>query len=114
MPTIKSKASAKRSTAKRSSSPARSSSSRSRTASMERVSAKDAVHDVLKVAGKPLATPEIVTAVLATEGVALKGKTPAATIAAVLSVENGKADGLFVRVEKGTYDLRERQASAAA
>ena len=38
----------------------------------------------------------------------LAGKTPVATIAAMLAVENRKPDGLFVRVAPGTYTLRER------
>lgn len=97
-------------TAKRSSTARRSSPA----AAMSHVSAKDAVRDVLQKAGKPLPTAEIVSGVLATEGVVLKGKTPAATIAAILSVENGKEAGMFVRVEKGTYDLRERQGGASA
>jgi len=41
-------------------------------------------------------------------GVRLAGKTPGATIAAMLAVENQKPDGLFVRTAPGTYTLRER------
>jgi hypothetical protein len=76
-------------------------------AAMNRVSAKDATTAVLKAAEGPMSVAEIAEKVLATDGVRLAGKTPAATIAAILSVENKKADGLFVRVEKGKYALRE-------
>lgn len=103
----------KRSSSASGSATARSSRS-SAAAAMQHVSAKDAVRDVLKAAGKPLATADIVKGVLAHNGVELKGKTPAATIAAILSVENAKENGLFVRVEKGTYDLRDRKGTADA
>jgi hypothetical protein len=43
--------------------------------------------------------------VLATPGVRLKGATPAATIQAMLAVENKKG-GIFERVEPGVYRLR--------
>lgn len=71
-----------------------------------KVSAKAAAVDVLKKARKPLPTSEIVERVLKTPGVKLGGKTPAATIAAILAVENGKPDGLFRRTAPGTYTLR--------
>lgn len=79
----------------------------SASAAMNRVSAKDATTAVLKAAEGPLSVAEIAEKVLATDGVKLDGKTPAATIAAILSVENKKPEGLFVRVEKGKYALRE-------
>ncbi len=69
------------------------------------VSAKQAIVKVLK-RESPLATKVIVERVLATRGVKLKGATPAATIAAILSTENKKADGLFVRTDPGMYALR--------
>lgn len=70
------------------------------------LSAKQAIQKVLKREGAPLATKVIVERVLATRGVSLKGATPAATIAAILSTENKKADGLFVRTDPGMYALR--------
>lgn len=73
----------------------------------KRLSAKDAAVRVLKREGGPLKATVIAERVLATKGVKLAGKTPAATIAAMLSVENQKSDGLFVRTEPGTYALRE-------
>jgi HB1/ASXL restriction endonuclease-like protein with HTH domain len=74
----------------------------------KKVPAKQAAVDVLKKNGGPLHVDELVKRVLDTKGVKLGGKTPGATIAAMLAVENKKADGLFVRTDKATYDLRER------
>lgn len=76
------------------------------SATPKRVSAKDAIGRVLKKADGPMKTKDIVEAVLATKGIALNGATPAATIAAILSTENKKSDGLVVRTEPGTYALR--------
>jgi hypothetical protein len=70
--------------------------------------AKQAAVEVLGRAGEPLKSAEIAGRVLEVRGVSLAGKTPAATVAAMLAVENKKADGLFVRVAPGTYALRER------
>jgi hypothetical protein len=70
--------------------------------------ARQAAVEVLGRAGEPLKSAEIARRVLEVEGVRLAGKTPAATIAAMLAVENKKPDGLFVRVAPGTYTLRER------
>jgi hypothetical protein len=81
--------------------------------SASKICAKDAARAVLAKADGPLTTGQIVEGVLATEGVALGGKTPKATIAAILSVENSKPDGLFQRVEKGTYALRPAVAAAS-
>ena len=70
------------------------------------MAAKAAAVEVLRGAGEPLKTAEIVARVLKTPGVELKGKTPHATIAATLAVENKKS-GLFARTAPGTYTLRE-------
>jgi hypothetical protein len=70
------------------------------------VSAKQATIQVLKRAGGPLKTDEIAKRVLRTKGVVLAGKTPTATIGAMLAVESKKTDGLFVRTDKATYGLR--------
>ena len=69
--------------------------------------ARQAAAEVLRQASGPLKTAEIVDRVLKTPGRKLAGKTPAATIAAILATENQKADGLFVRTTPGTYTLRE-------
>ena len=68
--------------------------------------ARQAAVEALTQAGEPLKTAEIVERVLKTPGVKLAGKTPAATIAAILAIENAKPDGLFVRTAPGTYTLR--------
>jgi hypothetical protein len=52
-----------------------------------------------------LKTSDIVTRVLAHPGVRLEGKTPAATIAAMLAVSEKKG-GPFRRTAPGTYTLR--------
>ena len=70
--------------------------------------ARQAAVEVLGRAGEPLKSAEIASRVLEVKGVRLVGKTPAATVAAMLAVENRKPDGLFVRVAPGTYTLRER------
>ena len=63
---------------------------------------------MLRRAGEPLKSAEIARRVLDLKDVRLAGKTPAATVAAMLAVENKKPDGLFVRTAPGTYALRER------
>lgn len=79
-----------------------------------KTSAKQAAVQVLKRAHGPLHVKEIAERVMKMDDVSgLKGKTPEATIAAMLSVENGKKDGLFKRVEKGTYELREQKPSSS-
>lgn len=80
----------------------------------KRVTAKSAAVDVLRRAHGPLHQTEIASRVLATTGVKLKGKTPAATIASMLSTENSKPDGLFKRVDKATYELHRKNAEKAA
>ena len=67
--------------------------------------AKQVVIDVLRKAGEPLHAKEIAKRVLATGRCAgLKGKTPEATITAMLAV-GSKPSGPFTRVDKGTYTL---------
>jgi hypothetical protein len=70
--------------------------------------AKQAAVEVLRVAGEPLTSAEVARHVLEMNGVRLAGKTPEATVAAMLAVENKKPDGLFVRVAPGTCTLRDR------
>jgi HB1, ASXL, restriction endonuclease HTH domain len=67
---------------------------------------EQAAIEVLRSASKPLKAAEIARRVLDVTNVRLERKTPAATVAAVLAVENGKPDGLFVRVVPRTYALR--------
>jgi hypothetical protein len=77
--------------------------------STKKVSAREAAAQVLRRAGKPLKTAEIVEQVLKTKGAKLGGRTPAARIAAILAVENKKPDGLFRRTAPGTYTLRKKR-----
>jgi hypothetical protein len=68
-------------------------------------SAKQVAIDVLRSARKPLHTKEITKRVIDSGRCSgLKGKTPEATIAAMLAV-GSKAGGPFKRVDKGTYAL---------
>ena len=67
--------------------------------------AKQVAIDILRKAGQPLHANEIAKRVLASGRCAgLKGKTPEATISAMLAV-GSKPGGPFTRVEKGTYTL---------
>jgi HB1, ASXL, restriction endonuclease HTH domain len=68
-------------------------------------SAKQVAIDVLRKAGEPLHAKEIAKRVLASGRCAgLKGKTPDATISAMLAV-GSKPGGPFTRVDKGTYTV---------
>ena len=67
--------------------------------------AKQVAIDVLREAGGPLHAKEIAKRVLASgRSSGLKGKTPEATISAMLAV-GSKRGGPFTRVDKGTYAL---------
>ncbi|HEY2654121.1 MAG TPA: HTH domain-containing protein [Solirubrobacteraceae bacterium] len=77
----------------------------------KRKTAKQAAVEVLESTDEPLKSDEITRRVLAVKGVRLAGKTPAASVAALLAVESKKPDGLFVRTAPGIYTLRERGAS---
>jgi hypothetical protein len=67
--------------------------------------AKQVAIDVLRKSGQPLHAGEIAKRVLASGRCAgLKGKTPEATISAMLAV-GSKSGGPFARVAKGTYTL---------
>jgi HB1, ASXL, restriction endonuclease HTH domain len=75
---------------------------------VEKITAKAAAVEVLRRAGEPLQANEIGKRVLKVKGVQLGGKTPLATVAAILATENKKPDGLFVRTAPGMYALREQ------
>jgi hypothetical protein len=67
--------------------------------------AKQVAIDILRKAGTPLHAKEIAKRVLASGRCAsLKGKTPEATISAMLAV-GSKPGGPFARVDKGTYTV---------
>jgi hypothetical protein len=68
-------------------------------------SAKAVTLDLLRKAGEPLAAKEIAKRVINSgRCTSLKGKTPEATISAMLAV-GSKPGGPFKRVAKGTYTL---------
>jgi HB1, ASXL, restriction endonuclease HTH domain len=68
-------------------------------------SAKRVAIDVLRAARKPLHTKEVSKRVIESGRCSgLKGKTPEATVAAMLAV-GSKPGGPFKRVDKGTYTL---------
>jgi hypothetical protein len=75
-------------------------------AKAKKVSGKQAMVAVLKRAKKPMPAKEIIAKALATKGVALAGKTPEATLSAILATENKKPNGLFERTAPGIYQLR--------
>lgn len=75
--------------------------------------AKQVAIDVLRKAGQPLHAKEIAKRVIASGRCAgLKGKTPEATITAMLAV-GSKPGGPFKRVDKGTYALADTPAPTA-
>jgi HB1, ASXL, restriction endonuclease HTH domain len=77
-------------------------------------SAKQVAIDVLRTAGQPLQASEIAKQVLASGRCAgLKGKTPEATISAMLAV-GSKPGGPFARVDKGTYTLADSVRTSKA
>lgn len=69
------------------------------------ISARQAAIDFLTGKRNPQKAKAIIEAVLANPEVKLGGKTPEATISAMLSVENKKG-GIFERTAPGTYKLR--------
>ena len=84
------------------------------TTAKKAVSAKQVAIDVLRKAGEPLHAKEVAKRVLASGLCAgLKGKTPEATISAMLAV-GSKPGGPFARVDKGTYGLADTPAAASA
>jgi hypothetical protein len=82
------------------------------TTSKKRESAKQVAIDVLRDAGEPLHAKEIGKRMLASGRCAgLKGKTPEATISAMLAV-GSTPGGPFTRVDKGTYTLADSPDAA--
>jgi hypothetical protein len=66
--------------------------------------AKRVAIDLLRKAGEPLHAKEIAKRMIESGRTRLKGKTPEATITAMLAV-GSKPGGPFKRVDKGTYAL---------
>ena len=84
------------------------------TTATKQTSAKQVAVDVLRKAGEPLHAKEIAKRVLASGRCAgLKGKTPEATISAMLAV-GSKPGGPFARVDKGTYTVSDTASTVAA
>jgi hypothetical protein len=76
--------------------------------------AKQVAIDVLRKAGEPLHANEVAKRILASGRCAgLKGKTPEATISAMLAV-GSKPGGPFTRVDKGTYTLADTATAGTA
>src|SRR6266581_7593478 len=74
---------------------------------MQGESAKQVAIDVLRAAGEPLHAKEVAKRVIESGRCSrLQGKTPEATVAALLAV-GSKPGGPFKRVERGTYALSE-------
>ncbi len=77
-------------------------------------SAKQVAIDVLRKADQPLRASEIAKRMLASGRCAgLKGKTPEATISAMLAV-GSKPGGPFTRVDKGTYTIADTTGTSKA
>jgi hypothetical protein len=84
------------------------------TSKRKGASAKQVAIDVLRNAGEPLRASEIAKRVLASGRCAgLRGKTPEATISAMLAV-GSKPGGPFSRVGKGTYTLADSAGTSEA
>ena len=80
---------------------------------VKRASAKQIAIDVLRTADQPLKAREIAKRVIESGRCAgLKGKTPEATISAMLAV-GSKPGGPFKRVDKGTYTLAETTSATS-
>jgi hypothetical protein len=76
-------------------------------------SAKQVAIDVLRVADGPLNAKEVAKRVIDSgRSSGLKGKTPEATISAMLAV-GSKPGGPFKRVDKGTYTLADTTHAAS-
>ena len=75
------------------------------------VSGKQALIQALnRLGGGPAPAKEIIEAALKL-ATGLKGKTPAATLSAMLATENAKAEGMFIRTAPGVYKLRAAKAT---
>ena len=83
-------------------------------AAKPKITGKQALVAVLEQNGnKPMKTKELTPQAAEMAKVTLKGKTPQATLAAVLATENAKR-GLFERTAPGTYRLRKQRRAKAA
>lgn len=75
-----------------------------RSSGKGKLSARESIVKVLSGAEGPMGVPDIVKAAVPLSR--LQGKTPGQAIYSLLYSENRKPDGLFERVERGTFKLR--------
>lgn len=80
----------------------------------KKVSARDAAIAALTRAGTPMTASAIIDKVQTTKGVVLAGKTPRATIQAILSTEAKREGGAIRRVETGVYEAAPATTTPAA
>jgi HB1, ASXL, restriction endonuclease HTH domain len=76
------------------------------TTEAPKISARARAIEVVKRARGPIAVKDVVKKVLATPGVELKGKTPDATISAMLYTEAKKPDGAIRKTGRGMVEAR--------
>lgn len=70
------------------------------------MSAIKAAEMILRLEGKPLKVKEITERILAMTETRLGGKTPSATVGAILAVDSKKPGSVFRRTKPGTYTIR--------
>lgn len=70
-----------------------------------KLTAREAIYKVLHSAGKPMKVPDIIKA--GVPMTALSGATPGQTFYSVLYAEAKKPKGIFQRVSKGTFKVRQ-------
>jgi hypothetical protein len=75
----------------------------------KKLSAREAIASVLGKADGPMAVPKIIEQAIPLTG--LKGKTPGQTVYSILYAENKKPAGMFKRVGRGSFVLREQTAT---
>jgi hypothetical protein len=72
----------------------------------KKVSARETAIAIVRRSRKPIEVKKVVAKVLATPGVELKGKTPEATISAMIYVEAKKPDGAIRKAGRGLVEAR--------
>lgn len=70
------------------------------------LSAIKAAEEILRKEGKPLHVKELTQRILAMPNTKLGGKTPDATVGAILAVDSKKTGSIFRRTKPGTYTIR--------
>ena len=72
----------------------------------KKVSARETAIAIIKRSRKPIAVKTVVAKVLTTPGIELKGKTPEATISAMIYTEAKKEDGAIRKAGRGLVEAR--------